>query len=79
VKLVQLEITPVEMRCIRRTAKYTWQGSLSELKINPLVKKIQNYKNKWIQHVRQMDRDRQTGTLNYAVLTMWEGKPRTTP
>jgi hypothetical protein len=58
VKLGQLEITSVEMKFTRRTAKYTWQGSLSELKINPVVKKIKNYRNIWIQHVRQMDRDR---------------------
>jgi hypothetical protein len=37
-----------------RMAKYTWQDYktnediLSELKINTVVKKIQNYKNKWI-------------------------------
>jgi hypothetical protein len=42
---------------MRRTAKYTWQDFdtnediLSELKINPGVKKIKNYRNKWIQHV----------------------------
>jgi len=28
VKLVQLETTSVEMKFMRRTAKYTWQGSL---------------------------------------------------
>jgi hypothetical protein len=45
-----------------RMAKYTWQDYktnediLSELKINPLVKKIQNYINKWI-HVRRTVRD----------------------
>jgi hypothetical protein len=47
-----------------RTAKNTWQDDetngdiLSELKINPTVKKIKNYRNKWIQHVWQMDRYR---------------------
>ena len=41
----------------RRMAKYTWKDCktnkdiLSELKINLGVKKIQNYRNKWIQHV----------------------------
>jgi hypothetical protein len=40
-----------------RMAKYTWSGYktiediLSELKINSVVNKIQNYKNKLIQHV----------------------------
>jgi hypothetical protein len=50
-----------------RTAKYTWQDyktnedNLSELKINPTVKTIQNHTNKWVQHVRRMDRaDRHT-------------------
>jgi hypothetical protein len=43
---------------MRRTAKYTWhnyktnEDILSELKINPGVKNIQNYRNKWIQHVQ---------------------------
>ena len=41
------------MKFVRRTAKYTWQDyktnedMLSELKINPIVKKIQNNRNKW--------------------------------
>jgi hypothetical protein len=45
-----------------RMAKYTWQvyktneNILSELKTNPVVKKIKNYINKWI-HVRRTDRD----------------------
>jgi len=39
---------------MRRTAKCTWQDFktneviLSELKINPVEKKIQTYKNTWI-------------------------------
>jgi len=43
-----------EMIFIWRMAKYTWQDYktnehiLSELKINPVVKKIQNYSNKWL-------------------------------
>jgi hypothetical protein len=49
---------------MRRMAKYTytWQdyktneNILSELKINPVVKKIPNYINKWI-HVPRTDRD----------------------
>jgi hypothetical protein len=45
-------------------AKYTWQGHKtnediqSELKTNPAVNKTKEYRNKWIQCVRQMDRDR---------------------
>jgi DNA polymerase I-like protein with 3'-5' exonuclease and polymerase domains len=59
-----------EMTFIIRMAKYTWQGYktnediISELKINPVVKKILNYRSKWIQHIRRMDRDRKTVTLN---------------
>jgi len=37
VKLGQLEITSVEMKFMRRTAKYTRQGSLSEIKIHPVA------------------------------------------
>jgi hypothetical protein len=38
-------------------AKYTWgdhktkEDILSELKITPVAKKTQNYRNKWTQHV----------------------------
>jgi hypothetical protein len=72
------------MKFMRRTAKYKWQDYktnddiLSALTINPVVKKIQNYRNQWIQHVRRMDR-RQTATLNYEISTVWETKPKTTP
>jgi len=36
----------------------TREDVLPELKISPVVKKIQNYRNKWAQHVRRMDRHR---------------------
>ena len=42
-----------------KTAKYTRQDyktytdSLSELKINPIKKKSQNYSNKWVQYIQQ--------------------------
>ena len=55
---------------MRLMAKYTWQDYktsediVSELKINKVVKKIQNYRSEWIQNVQQMDRDRQTDTHN---------------
>ena len=59
---------------------------LSEHNINPSVKKIQNYRKKWMKHIRGMDRERerereserQTATLNYEILTKCEMKPRTT-
>jgi hypothetical protein len=46
-----------EMKFMKTMAKHTRQDHetkediLSELKINPVVKKIWNYRNKWIQHV----------------------------
>jgi len=55
-----------ELEFMGRTAKYTWQDYktnkdiLSEFQINPVVKKIQNYLNKWIKHVRRLNRDRLT-------------------
>ena len=73
------------MKFIRITAKCKWQDYktsqeiLSELTISPVVKKIQNYIHKWVQHVRRMYGDRQTATLNCEMSTMWETKPRTTP
>jgi len=54
----------MEIKFKRRMAKYTWQDYkndediLSEIKINPVVKKIRNYRNKLVQHVWRMDRDR---------------------
>ena len=45
---------------MRRMAKYKWQdyktneNILSELKINPDVKKIQNYRNNLVQHLNLM-------------------------
>ena len=57
-------ITSAEMKLMRRVTKYTRQdykttgGNLSKLKANPVVKKIQNYGNKWIQHVGRMDGNR---------------------
>jgi hypothetical protein len=65
-------ITAAEMKFMRKTAKYTWQDHkrnqdiTEELKIQPVMEKINNYKNKWIQHVRRMDRARlPRGILKY--------------
>jgi hypothetical protein len=68
---------------MRRTAKCTWQDYrtnediLSELKINPLVKKIQTYRNMWIQFLAK--EQRKTISFNNEISTMWETKPRTVP
>jgi hypothetical protein len=48
----------------------TKEDILSGFKINPVVKKIQSDRNKWIQLVRQ--KDSQTFTLNYEISTMWK-------
>jgi len=48
----------------------TNEDILPGLKINPVVKKIQSDRNKWIQLVRQ--KDSQTVTLNYEISTMWK-------
>ena len=72
------------MKFMGRMAQYTWQDYktnddiLSELKIKRGVKEIQNYSNEWV-HVRRMDRDRQTATLNYEMSTTCEKKPKATP
>jgi hypothetical protein len=65
-------ITAAEMKFMRKTAKYTWQDHkrnqdiTEELKIQQVMEKINNYKNKWIQHVRRMDRARlPRGILKY--------------
>jgi hypothetical protein len=55
----------------------TIEDILSELKINPAAKKIQNYRTKWKQHVQQMDTDNQTTTLNNVTSTTWETNLRT--
>jgi len=73
------------MKFSKRTAKYkrhdyeTNEDILSGLENYPVVKKIQNYKSKRVQHFRRMDRDRQTSTLNYEISTMRGTKPTTTP
>ena len=48
------ENTKIQVEKLHKDNEYI----LSELKINPVLEKIQNYRNKWVQHVRRMDRDR---------------------
>jgi len=51
------------------------EGILSELKINPVIKKTQHY----IKAARCLaNGQKQTATLNYEISNMWETKPRTT-
>jgi hypothetical protein len=53
-ELDKCRITSAEMKLIRKIARYTWQdyktseGILSKLETNLVVKKIQNYGNKWL-------------------------------
>jgi len=57
-------ITAVEMKCMRRTAGYTWtdyktNGQIAkELKITPNLDKLLEYKRSWIQHVNRKPRNR---------------------
>jgi hypothetical protein len=73
----------MEMKFMRRTAKYTWkdyktnEDILSELIINPAVQKIRHYRNKNISCSE--NGQRQTAALHYKISTMWEMKPRMTP
>jgi len=57
-------ITAAEMKFMRRTAGYTWtdyktnKQITKELKITPILDKLQEYKRNWIQHVNRMPRNR---------------------
>jgi hypothetical protein len=57
-------ITAAEMKYMRRTAGYIWTDYKSnlqiakELKITPILDKLQEYKSNWIQHVNRMPRNR---------------------
>jgi hypothetical protein len=63
-------ITAAEIKFMRKTAKYTWQDHkinqeiMKELETNPVLEKINNYKEKWIQHVYWME----TSRLPHAIL-----------
>jgi hypothetical protein len=60
------------MKFTRKTAKYTWQDLkrnqeiMKGLKTNPVLEKIKDHKEKWIQHVHRMGRSRlPRAILNY--------------
>ena len=52
------------MRYMRKTAGYIWSDYktnteiTNELKITPVLQKIQNYKTEWLEHVDRMASDR---------------------
>jgi len=56
-------ITAAEMKCMRRTAGYTWTDYKTnaqiakELKITPMLDKLSAYKRSWIQHVNRLPRN----------------------
>jgi hypothetical protein len=62
--------TAAGMKCMRRTAGYTWTDHKTnteiakELNIIPVLDKIQDYKRKWIQHVNRMPRNRLPRLMN---------------
>jgi hypothetical protein len=66
------------MKFMRKTAKYTWQDHkinqeiMKELKTNPVIEKINNYKEKWIQCVHGMERSR----LPHAILNYQQSGKR---
>jgi hypothetical protein len=57
-------IKAAEMKCMRRTAGYTWTDYKTNtqiakaLKITPILDKLLEYKRKWIQHVNRIPRNR---------------------
>jgi len=57
-------ITAAEMKYVRRTAGYTWTDHKTnkqiakELKISPILDKLQEYKRNWIHNVNRMPRNR---------------------
>jgi len=57
-------ITAAEMKYMRRTAGYTWADHktntqiANELKITPILNKLQEYKRNWIHLVNRMPRNR---------------------
>ena len=48
----------MEMKFMRRTAKYIQQDYKTNEDVLSELQKIQNYGNKWVQHVQRMNRDR---------------------
>lgn len=62
-------------------ATYVWQGYttnediLLEIKINPVVKKIENYRNNWVKHIWRMDKLLQLITKYQPCGKQNEGQP----
>jgi len=57
-------LTAAEIKCVTRTAGYTWTDYKTnaqitkELKITSILDKLMEYKRNWIQHVKRMPRNR---------------------
>jgi hypothetical protein len=64
-------ITAAEMKCLRRTAGYTWTDYKTniqiakESKITPFLDKLLECKRNWIQHVNRMPRCRLSRVMNH--------------
>jgi hypothetical protein len=73
-------ITAAEMKCVRRTAGYTWTDYKTntqitkELKITPILDKLLEYKRNWIQNVNGIPRNRLPRIMkHYSILQLEEG------
>ena len=64
-------ITAAEMKCMRRTARYTWTDYKTnaqigkELKITSNLDKLLEYKRSWIQNVNRMPRNRLPSVMKH--------------
>jgi hypothetical protein len=64
-------ITAAEMKYMRITAGYIWTDYKTntqitkELKITPILDKLQEYKRNWIQHVNRMPRNRLSRVMKH--------------
>jgi len=67
------------MKCMRRTAGYTWTDYKTnaqiakELKITSILDKLLEYKRNWIQHVNRMPRHRLPRVLRRWDVGIWIG------
>jgi len=58
------------IKFLKKTAKYKWQNYetkediyLIKISNSKTLKKIKTYRTKWVQHIRQMDRNRLPGFI----------------
>jgi hypothetical protein len=71
------------MKYVRRTAGYTWTNYTrntqiaKELKITPVLDRLQEYKRNWIQHLNTMPDNRLSRVMKHYSLTgrRYHGRP----